>query len=147
MQCYNSAFSYPFFASSMKRNVCIMLIYWALQWSCFAWVNALCNLSCKKLWEVTASVLGWFLSRCCFTLCITVEVEPRIAKQYKCCHCCSCKNNWGKGMEGGKKCLCVIFWLTSSWKQFILGHPIAWATIKLLLVARHILTTSLQKCL
>ena len=31
---------------------------------------------------------GRFLSRHCFTLCITVEVEPRIVKQY----CCSCKN-------------------------------------------------------
>ena len=36
-------------------------------------------------------------------LCITVEVEPRIAKQYKCQCCCSCKNYHGKGMEGGKK--------------------------------------------
>ena len=35
---------------------------------------------------------GQFLSRRCFTLCITVEVEPRIAKQYKCQYCCSCKN-------------------------------------------------------
>ena len=34
---------------------------------------------------------------------ITVEVEPRIAKQYKCQYCCSCKNYRGKGMEGGKK--------------------------------------------
>ena len=55
--------------------------------------------------------LGWFLSRRCFTLCITVEAEPRIAKQYKCQYCCSCKNYCGKGMEGGKKSLCVDFWL------------------------------------
>ena len=34
---------------------------------------------------------------------ITVEVEPRIAKQYKCQYCCSCKNYRGRGMEGGKK--------------------------------------------
>ena len=46
---------------------------------------------------------GWFLSRRCFMLCITVEVEPRIAKQWKCQYCCSCKNYRGKGMEGGKK--------------------------------------------
>ena len=32
-----------------------------------------------------------------------MEFEPRIVKQYKCHHCCSCKNYWGKGMEGGKK--------------------------------------------
>jgi len=54
---------------------------------------------------------GRFLSRHCFTLCITVEVEPRIVKQYKCQYFCSCKNYCGKGMERGKKCLCVIFWL------------------------------------
>ena len=35
---------------------------------------------------------GRFLSRRCFTLCITMEVEPRIAKQYKCHYCCVCKN-------------------------------------------------------
>ena len=52
-------------------------------------------------------------TRRCFTLCITVEVEPRVAKQYKCQYFCSCKNYRGKGMEGGKKkCLCVVFWLT-----------------------------------
>ena len=44
-----------------------------------------------------------FQSRRCFTLCITVEVEPRITKQYKCHHCCSCKNYRGKVMEGGKQ--------------------------------------------
>ena len=62
-------------------------------------------------------------------LCITMEVEPRIAKQYNCHHCCGCKNYWGKGMESGKKCLCVIFLadqkITSFWKNCILGHPIA----------------------
>ena len=49
------------------------------------------------------SLPGQFLSRQCFTLCITMEVEPRIAKQYKCDHCCSCKNYRGKGMGGRKK--------------------------------------------
>ena len=100
---------------------------WAVQWSWFARVNALCNLSCKKLREVTASLLGWFLSRHCFTLCITIEIEPRIAKQYKCHHCCSCKNYQGKGMEGGKKCLCIVFGLTRRLrvrgKKLVLEHP------------------------
>ena len=64
--------------------------YWAIQRSWFARVNALCN-------------PGRFLSRRCFTLCITMEVEPRFAKQYKCLYCCSCKNYRGKGMQGGKK--------------------------------------------
>ena len=85
----------------------------------------------QKLWEVALSLPGRFLCRRCFTLCVTMEVEPRIAKRYKCHHCCSCKNyhtlcitmvveprivkqykchhccrckNYqGKGMEGGKK--------------------------------------------
>ena len=61
--------------------------YWAVQWSWFARVNALCNLLRKKSQEVAASLPGQFLSRRCFTLCITMEVEPRIAKQYKCHHC------------------------------------------------------------
>ena len=67
---------------------------------------------------------------------IAMEVEPRIAKQYKWQHCCSCKNYRGKGMEGGEKIiLCVFFWLTrrsrvcGNWLTcVILGHPIAWAT-------------------
>ena len=74
-------------------------------------VNALCNLSGKKSREVAASLPGRFLSWRCFTLCITMEIEPRIAKQYNCQHCCSCKTYRGKGVEGGKKCLCVVFWL------------------------------------
>ena len=36
-------------------------------------------------------------------LCTTVEVEPRIAKPYKCQYCYGSKNYCGKGMEGGKK--------------------------------------------
>ena len=36
-------------------------------------------------------------------LCITVGVEIRIAKQYKCQYCCSCTNYRGKGMEGEQK--------------------------------------------
>ena len=66
----------------------------------------------------------------CFTLRITVKVEPRIAKQHKCHHCCSCKNYWGKGMEGGKKCLrCFLAdRFASLWKKCVWGNPIAWAT-------------------
>ena len=45
-------------------------------------------------------------------LCITMEVEPRIAKQYKCLHCSSCKNYRGNVTEGGKKCLYIVFRLT-----------------------------------
>ena len=106
--------------------------YWAVQWSWFARVNALCNLLSKKSWEVAASLLGWFLSRRCFTLCITMPVEPRIAKQYKCHHCCSCKNCRGKGMEGGKYVSLCRFLadqkIAISWTKCVLGHLIARAT-------------------
>ena len=84
---------------SFKSNLKTFFLpnYWAIQRSWFARVNALCNLSRKKSQRTSGPI-----SRC-FTLCITVEVEPRIAKQYKCQYCGSCKNYRGKGMEGGKK--------------------------------------------
>ena len=65
-------------------------------------------------------------------LCITMEIEPRIAKQYKCQHCCSCKNYWGKGMEGGKKVSLHHFGADQKsrvcGKKCVLGHPVARAT-------------------
>ena len=78
-----------------------------------------------------SAIPGRFQSRRCFTQCITVEVEPRIAKQYKRQYCCSCKNYRGKGMEGGKKCLCVVLLTRRSRvrrKKKRFGHPIARAT-------------------
>ena len=103
-----------------------------VQWSWYAWVNALRNLFCKKSREVAASLPGWFLSRCCLTLCTTMEVEPRIVKQYKCHHCCSYKNYWGKGVEGEKNVSLCHFLadqkIVSSWIFFVLGHPITQAT-------------------
>ena len=118
----------------LLASFCILLAgtCWVVQWSWFAWVNVLCNFSCKKSREVAASLLGRFLSRRCFMLCITMEVEPRIAKQYKSHHCCSCKNYRGKGMEGEKKVSLPRFLadqkITISWKKCVLGHPIAQAT-------------------
>ena len=83
-----------------------------------------------------------------------MEAEPRTAKQYKCHHCCSCKNYRGKG-DGG--------WEKVSLRRFLADKKIAssWGgggggmrfgasystRNKLLLVAGHILTTSLQTCL
>ena len=107
--------------------------YWAVQWSWFAQVNALRNLSRKKSREVAVSLLGRFLSRRCFTLCITMEVEPRIAKQYKCHHCCNCKKSVPGKRGGGLKKKCLWRFLAdqkmaSSWeKKRVLGHPIAQA--------------------
>ena len=110
--------------------------YWAVQWSWFTEVNTLCNLSCKKSREVAASLPVRFLSRRCFTLCITMEAEPRIAKQYKFHHRCSYKNYRGKGYRVEKKkvslCLSSFFFadqkIASSWNKCVLGHPIARAT-------------------
>ena len=144
-----SAHSASFIFSTQICLTVKRLLYWAVQWSWFAQVNALCNLSLKKSWEVVTSLPGQFLSRRCFTLCTSVEAEPKIAKQYKCHHCCSCKNYRGKGMEGGKKVSLRRFLadekIASLWKKCILGHPIT--SNKLLLVARYILTMGLQKCL
>ena len=129
-----------------RNNHSIQASYWAVQWIWFARVNVLCNISRKMPREVAASLPGWFLSRRCFTQCITMEVEPRIAKQYKCHHCCSCKTYLGKGMEGGKKCLCVIFWLTRRsrfrGRNAFWGHPKARATSYCLLPDTFWLRTS-----
>ena len=57
-----------------------------------------------------------------------MEVEPSIAKQYKCHRCCSCKNYRGKGWRVETKCLCIIFWLTRRSQDRGKGHPIAQAT-------------------
>ena len=78
-----------------------------------------------------------------------MELDPRIAKQYKCHHCCSCNNYWGKGMEGGKKVSLRHFLadqkIASSWKKCVFRVSYSMSN-KLLLVARHILTMGLQKC-
>ena len=105
----------------------IFAFYWAVQWRWFAQVKALCNLSRKKSQEVAASLPGRFLSRCCFMLCMAMEVESRIAKEYKCHHCCSCKNYQGKQMEGGEKSVFASFLadqkIAISWKKCVLKHP------------------------
>ena len=123
---------------------------WVVQWRWFAGVNALCDLSCKKSQEVTASFQGQFLSSHCFMLCITVEVEPRIAKQYKCQYCCSWKITGERGWRVEQKCLCIIFGGWPEDRKFMekmhFGASSSMSN-KLLLVAGHILTTGLHKCL
>ena len=103
--------------------------YWVVQWSWFARVNALCILSHKKSQEVAASLLGQFLCRHCFILCITLETEHRILKQYNCHHYCSCKNYQGK--KGGKTTTVFASFFgrpEDSWKKCVLGHPTTRAT-------------------
>ena len=85
--------------------------YWVVHWSWFAQVNALCHLLHKKSWEVAASLPGRFLSRCCFTLCITREVEPRIGKQWNATTVAVAKITGQRGWRLEKKCFCFIFLL------------------------------------
>ena len=77
-------------------------------------------------------LLGQFLSRHWFMLCITIEAELRIAKQYKCHYCCVCKNYRGKAMEDGKTVSLHHFpadqMIVNAWEKCILGHPITQAT-------------------
>ena len=81
-------------------------------------------------------------------LCITVEVEIRIAKQYKCQYCCSCKNYHGKGIEGEQKVSLRRFGadqkIASSKKKMRFGASQSTSN-KLLLISRHIMTTYLKK--
>ena len=130
--CISSVMAKYWIESCRIPSTWALSVFWAVQWSWFARVNALCTFSRKKSREVAASLPGRFLSRRCFTLCITMEAELRIAKQYKCHHCCSCKTIPGKGDEGRKKvsfsrCLADQK-IASSWKKCVLGHPIARAT-------------------
>ena len=79
-------------------------------------------------------------------LCITVEVEHRIEKKEK----KKKKKTAGKGMEGGKKVFCVVFWLTrrSRVRRRKMRFGASYSTSnKLLLIARRIMNTGLQKCL
>ena len=143
-----------FFFTESARNVYIKVRLLGVQWSWFARVNALCNLSRKKSREVAASLPAPFLSRRSFMLCIRMEVEPRIAaKQYwQMPPILQLQNYRGKAMEGGKKkWICVVFWLTKrsrfrGEKKMRFGASYSTSN-KLLLVARHILTAGLQKCL
>ena len=151
---FSSCLAHLFLPSLCLGHMCHCLffcLYWAVQWSWSVWVNALCNLLHKKSREVAASLPGRFVSRHCFTLRITVEVEPRIAKQYKCHHCCSCKNYWGKGDGGWKKSVFASVLadqkIESAWKKCVLGHPIARATTYCLLPDTFHSDYGLQKCL
>ena len=105
-------------------------MYWAVQWSWFARVNALCNLLCKKSREVAVSLPGRFLSRHSFMLCITMEVEPRIERNAT--TVAVAKITGERGWRVEKKCFCIVFWLTRRLRyhgeKSVLGHPTTRAT-------------------
>ena len=107
--------------------------YWAVQWSWFEWVNAICNLLRKKSREVAASLPGQFLSRRFWVVynkgswtknCEAVQM-PLLLQLQK-------KLPWKKDGGWKKKCLCIVFLayqkIASSWKKWVLGYPIARAT-------------------
>ena len=103
--------------------------YWAAQWSWFAWVNALWDLSKKKLREVAASLPGRFLSRRCFTLW-KLNLELRSSTNATAVAVAKITQEWGWRVE--KKCLLCHFLadqkIVNSWKKYVLGHPMARAT-------------------
>ena len=86
-------------------GLCVDL-YWAVQRNWFARVNALCNLSRKKLREVAASLPGRFLSRPgrCFTLSV-LNLELRSSTNATTVEIA--KITAEKGWRVGKKCICV----------------------------------------
>ena len=112
-----------------------------LEWMCFVIFRT-------RSRERSQPIPGQFPNRYWFTLCIAVEVEPRIAKQYKCQYCCSCKNYHGKGMEGGKKVSALFFGCPEDHEFVEMCFGASYRTSnKLLLISRHIMITGLKKCL
>ena len=91
-------------------------------------MNALCNLSRKKSREVAASLLGRFLNRCCFTRCITMEVDLELQSSTNVTTVVVAKITGERGWRVEKKCLCIDFWPTRRsrvhGKKCVLGHPI-----------------------
>ena len=108
-------------------------LYWAIQQSWFARVNALCNLSRKKSWEVAAYFWADFwvgvASRCVQQRKLNLELQSSTNANTVAVAKITVERGWRMGK---KKCLCVIFWLPRRSqvhrKKCILGHPIARAT-------------------
>ena len=131
-----------------------VLGYWAVQWSWFARLNALRNLSRKMSRDVAAPLPGRFLCRHFFTLCIAREVEPRIAKQYIMPPLLQLQKLPEKGDGGWEENVSASFLGWPKDREFVHTHTqkmhfgASYSTSnKILLVARHIQTTGLLKCL
>ena len=80
-------------------------------------MNALCNLSRMKSREVAASLPGRFLSRRCFTLCITMEVEPRSSTNATTVAVATITGE--RGGRVGKKVFLRRFWGRSEDREFV----------------------------
>ena len=78
------------------------------------------------------SLPGRFLSRCCFTLCITMEVELELRSSTNATTVAVAKITGERGWRVGKKMSLCRFSadqkIRNLWKKCVLGHPIAWAT-------------------
>ena len=110
------------------------VVYWAIQRSWFARVNALCNLSRKKSREVAAHFRADFwvgvASRCVQQWKLNLESRSSTNANTVAVAKITVERWWRVGRK--KKCLCLVFWLTRSSrvrrKNCVLGHPIARAT-------------------
>ena len=113
-------------------------------------MKALGNLSRKNSREVAASLPGRFLSRRCFTLCITMKLNLELRSSTNATTVEVAKITGERGWRVDKSVFALFFWLTrrsqvrGEKKHFGASYSTSY---KLLLVARHILTTGLQKCL
>ena len=114
------------------------------------WVNELCNLSRKKSREVAASLPGRFLSRRCFTLCITMDVDPELRSNTNATTVAVAKITGERWQRVEIKVYLRRFFRWPDVRDFV-GKMFCGASYstsdKLLLVDRHTLTTGLQKCL
>ena len=86
-------------------------------------------------------LLDQFLSRCWLALCVTMQAEPRIVKQYICHCCCTCKNYRGKVAQDEKKVALHRFSadrkISNLWKKGISGQLIVQAASSCLLSDTH----------
>ena len=79
-----------------------------------------------------------------------MEVEPKLRSSTNANTVAVAKITVERGWRVEKKCLCIVFWLTRRSRVFIekMCFGASYSTSnKLLLIARHIMTTGLQKCL
>ena len=114
----------------------MFLWHWAVQWSWFARVNALCNPLRKTSWEVAASFLGNFwvgIVSHCVQQCV-LNLELRGSTNATTVAVVKIERGW----RVDKKVFKLHQFLAdqkimSSWKICILGHPVAWPTIYCLL--------------
>ena len=99
-ECYLCTYFSPLTVlGSSAKLICMSECAW------FAWVNALCNLFRKKSQKVAAATSGWFMSRCWFTLCVTVEVNLELWSSASAATVAFARITRERQWRMGKKCL------------------------------------------